>query len=417
MFKPLPLFIGLRYMRAKKRNQFISIISTISFIGIALGVAVLITVMSVMNGFDRQIKSRILMMVPPVKVYQMGGKLYDWESVAKEIKSKTSMVSGYAPIVEGQGLLSSSMGSNSFVQVQGILPEYENTVVPIKEHVVQGSLDSLEAGKFNIILGQDLANSLGVHMGDRVTLIVPQANLTPAGMMPRLRQFTVTGIFAVSYQYDSYYALTHISDAGRLFQMGDAVSALQLGVENIYQAPMLKYNLNHGILPGFYMARDWTDENKTFFEALQMEKTMMFFILMLIIAVAVFNLLSSLVMVVTDKRRDIAIMRTMGMSSRQIITIFIVQGLAIGMIGTAIGIVLGIVLALNATEIVNFIQGIFGVQFLNSSVYQINFIPSYLEWSDILHVGVIAVILSFLATLYPAWHASRVQPVEALRYE
>ncbi|MBK2123687.1 lipoprotein-releasing ABC transporter permease subunit [Fangia hongkongensis] len=416
MYRPLPLFIGLRYLRAKKRNQFISIISAISFVGIALGVAVLITVMSVMNGFDEQIKDRILMMVPPVKVYQAGGKLYDWQELSNNLKEKSKEITGTAPVIEGQGMLSAN-GTNAFAALQGIDPKYENEVVPISEHVTQGKLSSLQSGKFNIILGKYLAQSLGVGIGDKVTVIVPEANLTPAGMVPRLKQFTVSGIFSVSYQYDSYYALINIKDAAKLLQMGNAVSALQLGVNNIYQAPFVKYYLNAKVLPDFFIARDWTDENKSFFQALQMEKTMMFFILLLIIAVAIFNLLSSLVMVVTDKRSDIAILRTMGMSSRQIIMIFIIQGLAIGVIGTLLGIVLGIVLSLNATEIVNWIQVIFHVQFLSPSVYQIDFIPSKLVWSDIYHVGIAALVLSFLATLYPAWSASRVQPVEALRYE
>ncbi|MDA0910519.1 MAG: lipoprotein-releasing ABC transporter permease subunit [Proteobacteria bacterium] len=416
MYRPLPLFIGLRYLRAKKKNQFISIISAISFIGIALGVAVLITVMSVMNGFDEQIKDRILMMVAPVKVYQAGGKLYNWENLAQTLEQKDKRISGAAPIIEGQGMLSAN-ATNAFAAIQGIDPKYEGSVVPIAEHMQKGILSSLQSGKFNIILGKYLADSLGVKVGDKITLIVPQANLTPAGMIPRLKQFKVSGIFSVSYQYDSYYALVNINDAAKLFQMGNSVSALQLGVKDIYQAPFLKETLNTQILPDFCMARDWTDENKSFFQALQMEKTMMFFILMLIIAVAIFNLLSSLVMVVTDKRSDIAIMRTLGMSSRQIIMTFIIQGLAIGVIGTIIGILLGIVLSVNATEIVNWIQVVFHVQFLSPSVYQIDFIPSKLVMSDLVHVAIASLILSFLATLYPAWSASRVQPAEALRYE
>lgn len=418
MYRPLSLFIGLRYLRAKKRNQFISIISAISFIGIALGVAVLITVMSIMNGFDEQIKERILMMVPPVKVYEAGGKLYDWQALAQTLQQSdiSDDIKGIAPIVEGQGLLAFN-GRNAFAAIQGISSDSQNTVVPIAEAMVAGNLFELKPGKFNIVLGKSIAQSLGVSLGDKITVIVPQADLTPAGMIPRLSQFTVSGVFSVSYQYDSYYALINIDDAAKLFHMGDSVSALQLGMEDIYQAPYVKRKLNRQILTDFYQARDWGDENKSFFQALQMEKTMMFFILLLIIVVAIFNLLSSLVMIVTDKNSDIAILRTLGMSSRQIIMIFIIQGLTIGIIGTFIGVLLGVALSLNATEIINWIQVIFNVQFLSPSVYQIDFVPSKLIFSDVWHITIAAFILSFLATLYPAWRAASIEPSEALRYE
>lgn len=420
MFRSLPLFIGLRYIRAKKRNRFISIISAISFLGISLGVAVLITVMSVMNGFDQQIKSRILMMVPPLKVYEMGGKLDDWQSLSKKILANNPKVTAAAPIVESQGLLSANTGGSTtaFVQIQGIEPKYQTKILPIKKHMVDGSLSSLDNGKgYNIVLGSVLAGNLGVSVGDKVTLIVPKISLTPAGMIPRIKQFTVTGIFSVSYQYDAYYAMINLKDAQKVFETGNTITSLQLGTKNVYDAPIIKNKLNDGGLSSYYFTRDWTDENKSFFDALKMEKTMMFFILLLIITVAIFNLLSSLVMVVTDKRSDIAILRTMGMSSRQIITVFIYQGFIIGLIGTIIGVLLGVVLSTYATEIVNFIQHVTGRQFLSASVYLIDYIPSDLMFSDVVKVTLVSMLLSFLATLYPAWSASRVQPVEALRYE
>ena len=420
MFRSLPLFIGLRYIRAKKRNRFISIISAISFLGISLGVAVLITVMSVMNGFDQQIKSRILMMVPPLKVYEMGGKLEDWQPLSKKILADNPKVTATAPIVESQGLLSANAGGSTtaFVQIQGIEPKYKTKVLPIKKHIVEGNLSSLDDGKgYNIVLGSVLAGNLGVSVGDKVTLIVPKVSLTPAGMIPRIKQFTVTGIFSVSYQYDVYYAMINIKDAQKVFETGNTITSLQLGTKNVYDAPAIKNKLNDGGLSSYYFTRDWTDENKSFFDALKMEKTMMFFILLLIITVAIFNLLSSLVMVVTDKRSDIAILRTMGMSSRQIITVFIYQGFIIGLIGTIIGVFLGVILSTYATEIVNFIQHVTGRQFLSASIYLIAYIPSELMFSDVVKVTLVSMFLSFLATLYPAWSASRVQPVEALRYE
>ncbi|AJC49284.1 lipoprotein-releasing ABC transporter permease subunit [Allofrancisella guangzhouensis] len=420
MFRSLPLFIGLRYIRAKKRNRFISIISAISFLGISLGVAVLITVMSVMNGFDEQIKNRILMMVPPLKVYELGGKLENWQGVAKQIESKIPKVQAAAPVIDSQGLLSADRGGSTtaFVQIQGIEPKYQTKVLPIAEHIIDGSLTALDDGKgYNIVLGSALADSLGVTIGDKVTLIVPKVNLTPAGMIPRIKQFTVSGVFSVSYQYDAYYAFINIKNAQKVFQLGENVSALQLGVNNVYDAPQIKNKLNDGAIESYYFTRDWTDENKSFFDALKMEKTMMFFILLLIITVAIFNLLSSLVMVVTDKRSDIAILRTMGMSSRQIITVFIYQGFIIGLIGTILGVLLGILLSSYATEIVNFIQHVTGKQLISANVYLIDYIPSKLMLEDVIKVTIVSMFLSFIATLYPAWSASRVQPVEALRYE
>ena len=421
MFRSLPLFIGLRYIRAKKRNRFISIISAISFLGISLGIAVLITVMSVMNGFDNHIKSKILMMLPPLQVYHnIDGKLANWQDLSKVIKAKAPKVKSTAPLIESQGLLSANKGgsSTSFVQVQGVEPKYQTTVLPIANHIIKGSLSSLDNGKgYNIVLGCTLADNLGVTVGDKVTLIVPKANLTPAGMIPRIKRFKVSGIFAVNYQYDSYYAMINIDNAQKVFEMGNNISSLQLGIDNAYDAPMIKNMLNNSTISWVFSTRDWTDVNKSFFDALKMEKTMMFFVLLLIIIVAVFNLLSSLVMVVTDKRSDIAILRTMGMSSRQIITIFTYQGLIIGFIGTILGVLLGTVLGTYATEIVSFIQKVSGHQIINANVYMIDYIPSTIMWSDIVQVSIVSIILSLLATVYPAWIASKIQPVEALRYE
>ncbi|MDO8954766.1 MAG: lipoprotein-releasing ABC transporter permease subunit [Gammaproteobacteria bacterium] len=414
MFKPLALFIGLRYTRAHKRNHFISFISLVSVMGIALGVAVLITVLSVMNGFDQQIKTRILSMVPQVTVSQWGGQLQDWQGLAAQIKGQPNIV-GAAPVIQGQAMMSHG-GMTAFGMLQGIDPTLENQVSPIGSKVTVGSLNDLVAGQYHIILGQDLASSLGVTIGDKVTVYVPKTTMSIAGILPRLKQFTVTGIFVTGYQYDSTYALVNIKDAGNLLIMGNNVSGLQLKLSDLFLAPQVVANLNNS-LPSSYQTFSWIDENSNFFQALAMEKLMMFLILVLIIAVAAFNMLSSLVMMVTDKQSDIAILRTIGASSKTIIAIFMVQGSLTGLFGTLLGTFLGVVLSLNITALVNQIQNLFHVQFLNSSVYYINFLPSELVPSDVIHVSLVAFGLSLLATIYPAWRASKIKPAEALRYE
>jgi len=414
MYKPLSLFIGLRYLKAKKRNHFISFISIISFAGIALGIAVLITVLSVMNGFDKEIKDRILVMVPQVMVSQWGGKLDDWQNLEGDLKKNKEVV-GLAPVIEGQGMLS-NRGYSAFGMIVGINPEQESTVSPIGSKLISGNIENLKPKSFGIVLGKGLARSIGASMGQKITLIVPQATLTPAGLLPRLKQFKVVGIFDVGYQYNANYAFINLKDAATLLQMGSNISGIQLKLKNLYDAPSVTQKLNN-TLPAQYNAIDWTQQNRNFFQALQMEKTMMFLILILIVAVAAFNMLASLVMVVTDKQSDIAILRTLGASSRKIMGIFIVQGMSIGLIGTFLGVGLGVLLSLNATDIVNWIQHTFHVQFLSASVYYIDFIPSSLKLTDVVKISVVALILSFLATLYPAWRASKVQPAQALRYE
>ncbi|MCF6775952.1 lipoprotein-releasing ABC transporter permease subunit [Thiotrichales bacterium 19X7-9] len=410
----LSFYIGLRYIRAKKRNHFISFISGVSFFGIALGVAVLITVLSVMNGFDQEIRQRMLIMVPQATVTGWNGQLDDWQNVYKHLKGKDK-ITGMAPYIQGQAMLSRE-GFSSFGILVGVDPKLESQVSPVGEKMTQGSLSNLKAGHYGIVLGKDLANSLGATIGSKVTVIVPQATFSPAGFLPRLKQFTVVGVFSVGYQFDSAYALMNINDAAKLLQMGKNVTGLQLKFPSPFDAPYEAKILNNELMPA-YQITDWTQQNTNFFKALQMEKTMMFFILVLIITVAAFNMLASLVMVVTDKQADIAILRTIGASSRQIMSIFIVQGTLIGIIGIVIGVILGVILAINTTEIVNWIQQVFHVQFLSANVYYIDFLPSKLELWDIIHVSIVAFILSVLATLYPAWRASRIQPAEALRYE
>lgn len=414
MYKPLPLCIGLRYLRAKKQNHFISFMSWISVIGIMIGVAVLVTVLSVMNGFDEQIRNRLLVMVPQVSVTAWGGKFAHWSSMRQQLL-KQQDIQAAAPFVDAQGMLSKG-GQTAFVLLKGIDPTLENTVSPIGSKLTAGEFSSLKAGQYNMVLGQTLAENLGVSVGDSLTLVVPKTSLTPLGTMPRLRQFHVTGIFKVGYQFDSSYVLINIKDAQTLEDLGDKVSGLQLKLSDVFLAPAVVKRLS-AELPYPYHAFDWTAQNPNFFKALQMEKTMMFLILALIVAVAAFNMLSSLVMLVTDKQADIAILRTIGMQTGSIMRIFMVQGICTGLIGIAVGVGAGIFLSDHVTQIAKLLEQVFRIQLINANVYYIDFLPSKVLWSDIGHVVVVAVILSVLATLYPAYRASRIQPAEALRYE
>jgi lipoprotein-releasing system permease protein len=333
--------------------------------------------------------------------------------MAKNLQSE-NQITGMAPFVQGQALLSTNNGS-AFAMVEGVDPALESQVLPIASKMQQGSLSALKPGQFGIVLGKDLAFSLGLSVGSTVTVVIPQGSLSPAGIMPRLKQFKVVGIFSVGYQYDTSTALINLTDAQKLFMLGNAVSGLQLRLTNLYQAPAFAQLLQQK-LP-LYQVYDWTMQNENFFKALKMEKTMMFLILVLIIAIAAFNMLASLVMVVTDKQADIAILRTLGLSAAAIMRIFIVQGTVVGIFGTLLGLIFGLTLAYHVTEIVNFVQQLFHVQFLSASVYYIDFVPSQVDYADVAKICGVAVLLSLLATLYPAWRAANVQPAEALRYE
>lgn len=413
MFYPLSLALGLRYTRAKQRNHFISFISWVSLIGIALGVMVLITVLSVMNGFDREIKTRILDMVPQVTVTGATGTLNNWQQLAQELPGKDHIVAA-APFIQGEAMLTGMSSVPNFGVLQGIDPNLQTNVSPIASKMVQGGLNSLQPKSFNIILGQALAQNLGVGLGNKVTIYVPKASFSPIGIIPRLKQFTVSGIFVTGYQFDNNYALINLQDASVLLQMGGQVSGLQLKLDDLFNADEVSGVLN--TIPGL-SAYTWITQNANFFAALQMEKVMMFVILLLIIAVAAFNMLASLVMLVTDKKADIAILKTMGLARGQIMKIFMIQGFIIGGLGTLLGVVLGIFLALNVTGLVNWLQSVLHVQFLSSQVYFIDFLPSHLELGDVLTISFVALIMSFLATIYPAYKASKINPAEALRYE
>lgn len=415
MFKPLPLYIGLRYTRAKRRNHFISFISLTSLLGIMLGVVALITVLSVMNGFQKEVRERILGMTSHATINGYGENLQNWPEAIKLAKQHPNVV-GEAPFIEAQTMLTKG-GMVSGALLRGILPEYEKRVSTVGEHMLSSRLEELEAGGFGIILGRELALVLGADVGDKVTVVTPQLRVTPAGSMPRLKSFTVQGIFEVGMgEYDRGVALVHLDDAGKLLRMEDGVTGVRLKLDDMFLAPQVSRELASR-LPGIYRVSDWTYQHRNFFSALRTEKRMMWLILFLIVAVAAFNIVSTLVMVVTDKQSDIAILRTLGISPANISWIFIVQGTAIGITGTLAGVIGGVLLALNLELIVQWIEGFFGVSFLDPNIYYISRLPSQLNWSDVALVAASAFLITLCATLYPAWRASRTQPAEALRYE
>ena len=415
MYKPLELFIGLRYTRAKRRNHFISFISLTSMLGITLGVMALITVLSVMNGFEKEVRERILDMVSHLTITKYQDSLAGWSDVVQRVKQQPHVLAA-APYVEAQGMLIHGNHVNGSL-IRGILPEMEPSVSNVGKNMIEGQLSDLIPGQFGIILGRDLARILVANVGDKVTLVTPSAQVTPAGVVPRLKRFTVVGIFYVGmYEYDSTMALLHMDDARRVFRLKDGVSGVRLKLDDLFLAPQVRFDLQNTEL-GQYWIRDWSSYHANWFRAVKIEKRMIFLLLLLIVAVAAFNIVSTLVMMVTDKESDIAILRTLGMSPAGILKIFMVQGTLIGVVGTVLGIVLGVSLSLNLDTVVPFIEKLFGIHFLDPGVYYINELPSDLHWDDVWMIGSISLLLGVLATLYPAWRASRTQPVEALRYE
>lgn len=415
MYHPLSLFVGLRYTRSRRRNHFISFISLISTLGIALGVVVLITVLSVMNGFHKEVRERILGMASHGDVQALDGRMTDWQE-AMALAKKHPRVLGAAPYIEGQAMLSHGREVTGAI-VRGVDPDLESQVVDVGAHMVAGSLGDLQAGEFRIILGRELADVLGVTLGDKVTVIVPQVTVTVAGSMPRLKRFTVSGLFEVGMgEYDRGVAIVHIKDAALLQQLGDAVTGVRLRIDDVWQARQVGLELAQS-LQGRYRVLNWTDYHRNFFAALKMEKRMMGLLLFFIVVIAAFNIVSTLVMMVVDKQSDIAILKTFGATPGQVMRIFIVQGATLGAIGTSIGVVVGLALALNIESAVAAIEQLFGVQFIDPSVYYIAKLPSDVQAFDILLVGVGSFLLSLLMTLAPAWRAYRTQPAEALRYE
>ncbi|PTN11208.1 lipoprotein-releasing ABC transporter permease subunit [Nitrosomonas aestuarii] len=413
---PYELFIGLRYTRAKKRNHFISFISLISLLGITLGMTALITVMSVMNGFQKEVRARILGVASHVQITGFDNKLTNWQMTADEA-SKHPSVDAAAPFVSAQGMVSYDQVVHGAI-VRGVVPKKENTVADFADMMVSGELENLLPGDFGIVIGMELARSLGAFRGDKIVLISPQGQVTPAGILPRLKQFTVVGIFeAGHFEYDSGLVLIHMADAQKLYRMeNDTVSGVRLKLSDLFQAPQVVHDLST-MLSGAYYVSDWTRQHANYFRAIQIEKRMLSLILALIIAVAAFNIVSTLVMAVTDKQSDIAILRTLGASPRSIMKIFIVQGTFIGVAGTILGVSGGVLLAYNVGEVVAFIEWIFSVEFLSNEIYYISKIPTDPQTSDIVTVAVVSFVLSLLATIYPSYRASKVNPAEALRYE
>jgi lipoprotein-releasing system permease protein len=409
------LLVGLRYTRAKRRNHFISFISLISMAGIALGVAALIVVLSVMNGFQKELRTRILGVASHVQLSGVGNRLVDWEGVAKKAM-EDKRVKAAAPFVNAQAMLAAGQAVRGSV-VRGILPEAEDNVAEIGRHMRAGKLAALQPGEFGIVLGAELARALNVLTGDKIALIAPQGQVTPAGVIPRLKQFTVVGLFEVGmFEYDAGLALVHLQDAQRVYQMDSAVSGVRLRLDDLFAARTVARELAGKLAPDVF-ASDWTRSHANFFRAVEIEKRVMFIILTLIVAVAAFNIVSTLVMLVTDKQADIAILRTLGASPRSIIQVFMIQGSLIGVIGTLIGVVGGVLIGYNVDVVVPAIENVLGFKFLAKDVYYISDLPSDVQLADVMTIGLVSLVLSFFATLYPSWRASRVNPAEALRYE
>ncbi len=408
-------FIGLRYTRARRQNLFVSLSSAISAVGIFLGVAALIVVLSVMNGFQKEIRARILGVAAHVQITGPDNSLAGWEAVAARARADPRVLAA-APYVNGQAMLALD-GNVRGALVRGIDPQRESEVADVGAHMVAGDLARLQPGEFGIVLGAELARALRVVPGDRVTLIAPQGIVTPAGVVPRLKQFRVVGMFRVDhYEYDSGLALVNIADAQRLYQLGDRVSGVRLKLADLFASRGVALDLYRS-LGRDVLITDWTRSHANFFRAVEIEKRMMFIILTLIVTVAAFNVISTLVMVVTEKQADIAILRTLGAAPRSVMKIFIVQGAVIGVLGTLLGVAGGVALALNIDVVVPFLERLLSVQFLSRDVYYISELPSDLHLDDVVLVAAVALALSLAATLYPSWRASRVRPAEALRYE
>ncbi len=413
MFRPLQLFIGLRYTRAKRRNHFISFISAVSMLGIAVGVMALIAVMSVMNGFQGDLQERILGMVSHATIQSVGDSIANWQGALQQAQADPHVL-GAAPYIESQVLMQGRRRSGAVIR--GVLPDMEPKVSNIADKMVKGHLDDLKPGAYGIVLGNELAMMLGVDVGDKVTVYTSEINITPVGGVARFKRFDVVGIFSVGFaEYDTGVAVMHMDDAEKLFQT-DGPSGIRLKLDDMLRAwPITRVLAER--LPQAYRITTWEQGHANFFSAVKMEKLVMFIILSLIVAVAAFNLVSTLIMLVTDKQADIAILRTLGISPNSVMGIFMVQGVIVGTFGILLGVIGGVLLALNIPVMVKWIERTFHVEFLSPDIYYISEVPSDLHWSDVGWVAAIAWVFCLIATLYPAWRAARTQPAAALRYE
>lgn len=416
MIRPLSLYIGLRYTKAKKHNHFISFISLLSVLGIALGVLVLVTVLSVMNGFDEQIKEEVFKMVPQVTLSDLSSGIEETNCL-EETLSSLSSVTNAQPYVSGQGLIQYT-GATRPVFVMGINPSYADSLIELSNKVIQGSFEKLSPGNYGMVIGQSTAYKLGASVGDKIVLLTPELNWSIAGVNPRLKQFTIVGVYhaSSSFGYDDSLVFINLKDSQTLYELGSKVTGYQLKLKDPYRASDVASSITSNI-PSSMQVSDWTQQYGGFFEAIAMEKTMMFLILLLIIAVAIFNLVSMLVMLVNEKQSDIAILRTLGMSRSTVVRIFVIQGTLIGFVGTLLGVALGVLLSLHVTEVVSLLQSLLHMQFISADIYFLDYLPSKLQWTDVGVIASVTMLFSFLSTLYPAYKASKVQPAKALRYE
>jgi lipoprotein-releasing system permease protein len=409
------LLIGRRYLRASRGNRFVSFISTISMAGVAIGVAVLIVVLSVMNGFEREVRDRILSLTAHATISALGARMTDWQDAAARIRDNPAVL-GAAPFIEDQALLIAGNKSSGAI-VTGVLPEDERQVTIISSKTTAGSFDAMKPGEYGIVLGDELAKALGVGMGQRVVIVTSLRTTTPAGVMPRMRTFKVVGLFrAGMFEYDRNLAYVHIADAARLYRMGDDVTGIRLKLTDMFAAPRVVRELAVALGGGYYVD-DWSRKHATFFRSIQLTKSALFIILLLVVGVAAFNIVSTLVMVVKDKRSDIAILRTVGAAPRSILSIFMTQGVAIGVIGTLSGVLLGVLISVNLEWLVHGLEALLGQHFLDAKVYFITDLPALVEWSDVLKISLTSFGLCCISTLYPSWRAARTQPAQSLRHE